>query len=130
MNDQDPIPLDVEFPQPPDHLREALGLAAREELEFATDGVWPDDSEEYAAREIRVGQAVEAIKNLKAGACTHDEIAKLAAVAVGMQEPGRWPRTAEEADDVLCRAIVTRDLIQLRDVLGGRPSQQELDEPM
>jgi hypothetical protein len=130
MNDADISPLAAEFPQPPDHLREALGLAAREELEFATDGVWPDDSEEYAAREARVAQAVDAIKNLKAGACSHDEVAKLAAVAVGMQEPDRWPRTTEEADDVLYRAILTRDLIQLRDVLGGRPSDEELDEPM
>jgi len=115
MNDQDPIPLHAEFPQPPDHLREALGLAAREEL---------------AAMESRVGQAVAAIKNLKAGACTHEEIAQLAAGAVGSQEPGRWPRTIEEADDVLRRAMMTRDLIQLRDVLGGKPSQEELDEPM
>jgi hypothetical protein len=130
MNDQDPIPLHAEFPQPPDHLREALGLAAREELEFATDGVWPDDSDEHAAMESRVGQAVAAIKNLKAGACTHEEIAQLAAGAVGSQEPGRWPRTIEEADDVLRRAMMTRDLIQLRDVLGGKPSQEELDEPM
>ena len=131
MDDQDPISLDVEFPQPPDHLREALGLAAREEMEFASDGAWPDDKneDEYRGRLARLTQATRVIEHWEARACIREEIAKLANIAVGMNEPGRWPRTIEEADDVLYRAILTRDLILLRDSMGGRPSQEELDEP-
>ncbi len=129
MNTDDPTPLDVEFPQPPDHLRDALGLAAREEMEFASDGIWPDDEDEYRARLARLSQATRTIEYWDARACSREEVAKLAAVAVGMHEPGRWPRTIEEADDVLSAAILTRDLILLRDSLGGKPTQEELDEP-
>jgi hypothetical protein len=113
----------------PGHLHAVLGAAAREELEFACDGCWPDDEDEYEARLDRVTRAVHAIEHWEAGTCTREEIARLAAVAVGEQEPGQWPRTLEEADDVLSRVSLTRDLIVLRDALGGKPSQEELDEP-
>jgi hypothetical protein len=131
MNTDDPTPLNAESSQPPDHLHEALRLAAREELEFATDGaIWPDDEDEYRARIVRITQATRTIEHWDAGTCTREEVAKLAAIAVPMQEPGRWPRTIEEAEDVLSAATLTRDLILLRDSLGGRPTQEELDEPM
>ncbi len=129
MNTDDPIPPREECPQPPDHLRDALALAARQEVGFATDGAWPEDAERYAAKLADVTQATNVVGHFAAGVCIHGEIAKLANTALGMQEPGRWPRTIEEADDVLHRAIVTRDLVQLRDALGGKPSQEELDEP-
>jgi hypothetical protein len=130
MNTDDPTPLDAEFPQPPDHLHEALRLAAREDMEFASDGLWPDDEDEYRTRLAWLSQTTRTIENWDAGTCTREEVAKLAAVAVPMQEPGRWPRTIEEAEDVLSAATLTRDLILLRDSLGGRPTEEELDEPM
>ena len=130
MNDEDPSPPPEDFPQVPAHLREALALAARDEVEFATDGMWPDDEVEYDAKLADVTQATRVIEHFKAGVCVHHEIAKLANTALGAQEPGRWPRTIEEADDVLYRALITRDLVQLRDALGGKPPQEELDEPM
>lgn len=129
MNTDDPTPLDAERPQPPDHLNEALRLAAREELEFATDYMWPaEEDDEYRARLARIMRATRAIEHWDAGTCTREEVAKLAAVAVPMQEPGRWPRTIEEAEEVLSAATLTRDLILLRDSLGGRPTEDELDE--
>lgn len=127
MNDPDSTSLRDEAPQVPDHLRAALSSAAREELEFASDGSWPDDEDEYAARLDRVTQAVDALKNWKAGTCTRNQIAKLTTVAIGEQEPARWPLTIKEADDVIGRATLTRDLILLRDALGGKPRQEELD---
>jgi hypothetical protein len=119
----------VAFPQVPDHLHEALALAAREELEFASDGIWPEDEDEYVIKLARVTRATRVIEHLEAGAWVREDIGKLAAAAVGMQEPGRWPRTLEEAYDAVDRASLTRDLILLRDALGARPSQEELDEP-
>jgi hypothetical protein len=130
MDDQEPTPPLEDFPQPPGHLREALAQAARDEVEFATDGIWPDDAEEFAARLANVAHATAVVEHYKAGVCVHAELAKLANTAIGSQEPGRWPRTINEADDVLYRALMTRDLILLRDALGGLPSQEELDEPM
>jgi hypothetical protein len=129
VNDADRTSLGDEVPQVPGHLRAVLGGAAREALEFASDGLWPDDEDEYDAMLDRVTQAVHAIERWETGANTREEVAKLAAIAVEMQDPGRWPRTLEEADDVLSRATLTRDLIVLRDALGGKPSQEELDKP-
>ncbi|HEX5925564.1 MAG TPA: hypothetical protein VFY45_17150 [Baekduia sp.] len=122
MNDADSASPGDEVPQVPGHLRAVLGAAAREELEFASDGCWPDDGDEYDAMLDRLTRAVYAIERWEAGTCTGEEVAKLAAVAVGMQEPARWPRTLREADDVLNRARLTRDLIVLRDALGGKRS--------
>jgi hypothetical protein len=130
MDAQDPTPPLEDFPQVPDHLRDALALAAREEMEFASDGLWPDDEDEYVERLARLTQATRVIEHYAAGVCVHAEIGKLANIAVGMNEPGRWPRTIEEADDVLSAAVLTRDLILLRDSMGGKPPQEELDEPM
>ncbi len=129
MDQQEPTPPLEDFPQPPGHLREALAQAARDEVEFATDGIWPDDADEHAAKLADVAQATRVVEHFKAGVCVHAELAKLANTALGAQEPGRWPRTIEEADDVLFRSIVTRDLVLLRDALGGKPPQEELDEP-
>ena len=49
--------------------------------------------------------------------------------AVWKQELERWPRTLEEADELIQRATETRDLVILRDALGARPTEEELDEP-
>ena len=116
-------------PQVPDHLRNLLGAAARQELEFATDGVWPEDSEEADAMETRVTQAIRARDNWKADCLTREEVAKLAHIAVGMRAPGRWPRTVGETYDVARDLVLTRDLLILRDTLGGMPTPEELAEP-
>jgi hypothetical protein len=130
VNDADGTSIGDEVPRVPGHLRAVLGAAARENLEFASDGLWPDDQDEYDAMLDGVRQAVHAIERWEAGVNTCEEVAKLASIAVEMQEPVRWPRTLEEADDVLSRATLTRDLIVLRDEVGGTPSQQEREEPV
>lgn len=129
MNDADSTSLGDEVPQVPGHLRAVLGAAAREELELASDGLWPDEADEYDAMLDRVTRAVHAIERWEAGASSREEVAKQAALAVEMQEPASWPTTLEEADDVLNHATLTRDLIVLRDELDGKPSQEELSEP-
>jgi hypothetical protein len=65
----------------------------------------------------------------EAGSCSREQIGTLARHAVWREEPGRWPRTLEEADELISRASKTRELIILRDALGARPTQEELDEP-
>jgi hypothetical protein len=106
-----------------------LGWATKEELEFATDGIWPEDADDYAAMEARVAQAMRTRDNWKADCLTHEEIARLAGMAISLHAPGRWPRTLEETDNVMSALLRTRDLLVLRDTLGGKPSQEELDEP-
>jgi hypothetical protein len=131
MDDVDPTSRGGEVPHIPDHLRPALGAAAELELELASDGHWPPgDEAERPDKRDRVLQAARTVDNWEASGCTREEVGKLACVAVGEQEPGRWPRTLEEADDIVSRAALTRDLILFRDVMGARPTQQDIDEPL
>jgi hypothetical protein len=121
--------MDDVDPTVPDRLRPLLGAAAEFELEMASDGFWPREQTERGAKRDKLMSAARMLDRWEIDACTHEEIAHLARVAVGEQEPGRWPRTIEEAEDLILRAALARDLIVLRDVLGGRPTQEELDEP-
>ena len=122
--------MDDAHPTVPDDLRPALGAAAELELERAADGCWPDDPEARAVRRDLLLRAARAVDRLDAGTCSREEAATLARVAVGEQEPGRWPRTIEEAHELLERAALTHDLILFRDAVGGKPTREELDEPM
>jgi hypothetical protein len=111
----------------PAHLRPALGAAAEWELETATDGFWPDAPDERIEKREEIMRAVRLVEMWEADSCSREQIAKLARAAAAEQDPGRWPRTVEEAEELVRRAPLTRDLIVLRDVLGGRPTQEELD---
>jgi hypothetical protein len=121
--------MDDEDPTVPAHLRSALGDAAELELELATDGHWPDDDDQRTAHRDGIMRAARVIDLWEADCCTREQVGQLARRAADEQEPRRWPRTIEEADDVIVRAGLTRDLILLRDTLGARPTQEELDDP-
>jgi hypothetical protein len=130
MNDQHRTSPDGEVPQIPDHLHQLLAEAAECELELAADGAWPHATDAWHDTHLeRVLAAARVIERWRAGTCTREDIAKLARRAVDEQEPDRRPRTLEEADDVVNASTLTRDLVLLRDALGGRPTQEELDEP-
>jgi hypothetical protein len=120
--------MDDEDPTVPAHLRPALGAAAELELELSTDGHWPDEDEPRAAHREEIMRASRVVDLWAADCCTREQVGKLAHRAAAEQQPGRWPRTLGEADDVVRRAALTRDLIMLRDTLGARPTQEELDE--
>jgi hypothetical protein len=122
--------MDGENPTVPDHLRLLLGAAAELELEHATDGYWATEGDERAVARARLLQVVRMGENWDADACSREEIAKLARLAVPQCQPIRWPRTLAEADHVVRQAGLTRDLILFRDAVGGIPTQEELDEPM
>jgi hypothetical protein len=121
--------MDDEDPTVPAHLRPALGEAAELELELATDGHWPDDQDGRSAHRDTIMNAARVIDLWAADCCTREQVGKLARRAADEQQPDRWPRTIDEADAVIERAAVTRDLILLRDALGARPTQEELDDP-
>jgi hypothetical protein len=111
----------------PAHLRPALGAAAECELEMATDGFWPDEPGDRIEKREEIMRAVRLVEMWEADSCSREQVAKLARAAAAEQDPGRWPRTVEEAEELVRRAPLTRDLIVLRDALGGRPTQEELD---
>jgi hypothetical protein len=122
--------MDDANPTVPDHLRPLLGAATELELEHATDEYWSTDGDERGIARARLLRAARTAENWGAGTCSREEIAKLARIAVPECEPGRWPRTLEEADHVVRQAGLTRDLILFRDAVGGMPTQEELDEPI
>jgi hypothetical protein len=122
--------MDDANPTVPDHLRPLLGAAAELELEHATDGYWATDGDERSVARARLLQVARTAENWDAGTCSREEIATLARLAVPECDPGRWPRTMEEADHVVRQAGLTRDLILFRDAVGGMPTQEEIDEPM
>jgi hypothetical protein len=121
--------MDEADPIVPAHLRPVLGAAAELLLEVSTDGFWPDKPEGRETQRRTIMEAARVIDLFAADSCTREQIAKLARMAAAEQDPGRWPRTLEEADELIRRAALTRDLTLLRDALGGRPTQEELDEP-
>jgi hypothetical protein len=116
--------MDDVDPSVPAHLRPLLGAAVERELETTTDRLWPDGDDERAAHRDAVINASRMADNWAAGACPRQQIVRLSEHAAGDQQPadlvGRWPTSIEEADDLLRRVSLTRDLLLLRDALGGR----------
>jgi hypothetical protein len=123
MDDVDPIV--------PDHLRTVLGAAAEQEFEAVSGGHWPDDDDARAAHRDAIRAASHMVDNWEAGCPTREEVVRLARRAIGEQQPrefiGQWPTTLDEVDGLIARAILTRDLIQYRDALGGDADVTEGD---
>jgi hypothetical protein len=63
------------------------------------------------------------VENWAANACTTQEVARLAERAAEDQQPadfiGEWPTTIEQADKLARRVSLARELLQLRDAMGG-----------
>jgi hypothetical protein len=123
-------PMDDAVPTVAGHLRPALGAAADLELEHASDGFWPEEPTARAEKRDHLLRTARTVTSWQAGTCSREDLATLARTAVEEQDPGRWPRTMEEATELVERAALTRDLILFRDAVGGKPTQKELDEPM
>ena len=111
----------------PEHLVPALRAAAVLEVEMACDGEWGED-----VHLERVVAAVQALDVVEVGACSREQVVALASRAAAMQgdvlrsaiemdEP-YWPTTLPDADALGDRAHLTRELIELRDAVGGSPS--------
>jgi hypothetical protein len=126
--------LDDEDPTVPDHLRSVLGITAELELELATDShPWPDDDDARDAHRDYLRSKAHLIDNWKAGCPSREELLLLARRAVVEMQPAHyqpypWPRTIEEADELIACLTLTRDLMQFRDTLGGKPTPAELAE--
>jgi hypothetical protein len=120
MCDQDLIDV-------PAHLVAVLAAAAEDVLLMVTErGGWPKEAAERIAHRDEIQQAARVIDLFEAGCCSRDQVAALAGHAVWRNEPpSRWPQTVEEVDELLARVGQTRDLIVLRDALGGEPTQEE-----
>jgi hypothetical protein len=124
VNDADSTSQDeVELPE---HLVAALHAAAVLGVETACDGEWGE--------EVHLECVVAAVHTLDAvevGACSQEQVIALASRAIAMEgevlwsavelsEP-YWPTTIQEADVLGERAHLTRELIELRDAVGGAP---------
>jgi hypothetical protein len=111
----------------PEHLVPALHAAAVLEVEMACDGEWGED-----VHLERVVAAVHALDAVEVGACSQEQVIALALRAIAMEgevlraavELGEpyWPTTLQEADVLGDRAHLTRELIELRDAVGGSAS--------
>lgn len=113
----------------PEHLRQVIGEAAELELEVASEGLWPDDVDAQAARRDAIAAAVRTIDAWNASACTATEVARLARRAAEEQQGDGWPRTLAEADDLIARAGLARDLLLISDTLGGSPVEDQAHPP-
>jgi hypothetical protein len=111
----------------PEHLVPELRAAAVLGVETACDGEWGE--------EVHLECVVDAVHTLDAvevGACSREQVVALASRAIAMEgevlrsavELGEpyWPTTVQEADVLSDRAHLTRELIELRDAVGGSPS--------
>jgi hypothetical protein len=122
VNDRDSTSQgEVELPE---HLVPALRAAAVLGVEMACDGEWGED-----VHLERVVVAVHALDAVEVGACSREQVIALASRAAAMQgevlrsameqdEP-YWPTTLQDADALGERAHLTRELIELRDAVGG-----------
>lgn len=113
----------------PEHLRQVIGEAAELELESASEGLWPDDVDAQAARRDAIAAAVRTIDAWNASTCTATEVARLARRAAEEQQADDWPRTLAEADDLIARAGLARDLLLVSDALDGRPEEDRARPP-
>lgn len=126
MDGMDPTRRDAAIP---DHLRQVIGAAAELELELASDGFWPDEDEERAVRRDAIASAVRTIDAWETDACSPTEIARLARRAAREQQPDSWPSTLAEADDLIARAGLARDLLLVGDTLDAGPGEDRGDPP-
>ncbi len=125
MNDADSTSQsEVELPE---QLVPALRAAAVLGVEMACDGEWREDVHLES-----VVAAVHALDAVEVGACSREQVIALTSRAIAMEgevlrsavelgEP-HWPTTLQEADVLGDRAHLTRELIELRDAVGGSPS--------
>jgi hypothetical protein len=108
----------------PEHLVPALRAAAVLEVETACDGEWGED-----VLLERVVATVHTLDAVEVGACSREQVLALASRALAMQgeavrsaveldEP-HWPASLHEADALSERVHLARELIELRDAVGG-----------
>jgi hypothetical protein len=128
MDKADLTSLNGEAPHIPDHLRRALGEATEFQLEMSSDGFWPNQPDERIVKRDNIIRAARLVDAWRAGTCTHHQVAKLAGAAAAAQDVGHWPETLDEADDLIPRAVLARELLLLRDVLGGTLTREEAKE--
>jgi hypothetical protein len=118
--------MDAVDPTVPAHLRPLLGAAAERELEAITDHEWPADLDARASRHDAVMTTADMFNKWEADVSTPAEVARLAERAAADRQPpdfiGTWPMSIAQADELLRQVGLTRDLLQLRDALGGRSS--------
>jgi hypothetical protein len=111
-----------------------LGATVELEFELSTDSSsWPDDDGARDAHRGYLMAKAHMVDNWEAGCPSREELVLLARRAIEEQhpaeyQPGPWPRTIEEADELITRLTLTRDLMQFRDTLGGKPTPAELAE--
>lgn len=122
-----------------EYVERALDAASKLELEYISDGYWPEKANERDKHRDRITDAVHLRDRWLANEQTTADIARLASRAAEeqfprgwpMPWPEPWPTTIEQADDDLVtladdlatRASVARDLLVVRDAALELDSQ-------
>jgi hypothetical protein len=119
MDTSDAIPSDDDPVVIPDHLRELLRellrATAERMLEEACDSAFAPDAREAAI------VAVHLIDAFEAESLTRGVALALIPGAIEWEEPMKMPHTLEGVAQYESQLALARELIELRDRLGGAP---------
>jgi hypothetical protein len=115
MDDPDAIPSDDDDVVIPDHLRELLRETAERMLKDACDLAFGPDARD-AARE-----AVHCIDAFETGRVTRAVVLGLIPGTIEWLEPVKMPHTLEAVAQCEQQLAKARELIELRERLGGSP---------
>jgi hypothetical protein len=115
MDTSDAIPSDGDPVVIPDHLRELLRATAEPMLEEPCDMAFAPDARDAAIAAVHLIDAFE-----------HESLTRGVALApipgaIEWEEPVRMPHTLEGVAQYERQLALARELIELRDGLGGSP---------
>jgi hypothetical protein len=115
MDTPDAIPSDDDDVVIPDHLRELLRATADRMLEEACDMAFAPDARDAAIAAVHLIDAFE-----------HESVTRGVALAlipgsIEWEEPVKMPHTLEGVEQYLSQLDLARELIELRERLGGQP---------
>jgi hypothetical protein len=117
MDTPDAIPSDDDDVVIPDHLRELLRATADRMLEDACDMAFAADARDAAIA------AVHLIDAFERESLTRGVALALIPGAIEWEEPVKMPHTLEGVEQYLIQLDLARELIELRERLGGQPPE-------
>jgi hypothetical protein len=117
MDTPDAIPSDDDAVVIPDHLRELLSATADRMLEDGCDNAFAADMRD------EVIAAVHLIDAFERDSLTRGVALALIPGAIEWEMPVKMPHTLEGVEQYLSQLDLARELIELRDRLGGQPPE-------
>ncbi|MDB5862184.1 MAG: hypothetical protein JWQ76_5873 [Ramlibacter sp.] len=117
MDTPDAIQSDDDAVVIPDHLRELLRATAERMLEDACDMAFAADARDAAIA------AVHLIDAFEHESVTRGVVLALIPGSIEWEEPVKMPHTLEGVEQYLSQLDLARELIELRERLGGQPPE-------